>query len=171
MYTTSATAAMDPFSSSGSISVSSGVTVTVWGVASINIYKAGCVPPRGDRAPSGAFTHLPLLLRRVWLQMVLCAGSEDCPALTPAAVATLAAAVAAALAAALAAAKPVTAVAHAAAALAAVAEPAASAAQPAATVALAATAVAQPAAAVAQPAVGQPAAAIAFATAAHLRVL
>ena len=72
--------------------------MTVWGVASIKIYKAGCVPPPGDRAPSGAFTHLlePLLLRRVWLQMVLCAGSEDCPALTPAAAATLAAAAVAA---------------------------------------------------------------------------
>ena len=79
--------------------------MTVWGVASINIYKAGCVPPRGDRAPSGAFTHLlePLLLRRVWLHMVLCAGSEDCPALTPAAAATLAAAAVAATVAAVAA--------------------------------------------------------------------
>ena len=74
--------------------------MTVWGVASIEIYKAGCVPPRGDRASSCAFTHLlePLLLRRVWLRMVLCAGSEDCPARTPAAAASTLAAAAVAVA-------------------------------------------------------------------------
>ena len=54
-----------------------GLTVTVWGVASFNVYKAGCVPPPGDRAPSRAFTHLlePLLLRIFWLQMELSAAA------------------------------------------------------------------------------------------------
>ena len=77
MYTTSATAAMDPYQNSGSITISAGATVTVWGVASFNVYRPGCVPPPGDRAPSRAFTHLlePLLLRRFWLQMGLSAGS------------------------------------------------------------------------------------------------
>ena len=76
MYTTSATAAMDPFSNDD-LTVSSGVTVTVWGVTSFNVYKAGCVPPPGDRAPSRAFTHLlePLLLRSFWLQMELSAAA------------------------------------------------------------------------------------------------
>ena len=77
MYTTSATAAMDPYQNSGSITISAGATVTVWGVASFNVYKAGCVPPPGDRAPSRAFTHLlePLLLRSFWLQMELSAAA------------------------------------------------------------------------------------------------
>ena len=79
MYTQSATAAMNPYQSDPyqSITVSSGVTVTVWGSASIRVYRPGCVPPRGDHAPSCTFTHFlePLLLRRVWFQVVLCASS------------------------------------------------------------------------------------------------
>ena len=97
MYTQSATAAMNPYQSDPdqSITVSSGVTVTVWGSASIRVYRPGCVPPRGDHAPSCTFTHFlePLLLRRVWLQVVLCASSLAV-ATSAAAAAALAAAVA-----------------------------------------------------------------------------
>ena len=113
MYTQSATAAMNPYQSDPdqSITVSSGVTVTVWGSASIRVYRPGCVPPRGDHAPSCTFTHFlePLLLRRVWLQVVLCASSlaVATSAAAAAALAALAAAVAASAAiAAVAAAQP-----------------------------------------------------------------